>query len=343
MIGCENKILVAGPCAAETRQQVLDTASRLKGLGLDYFRAGLWKPRTHPGNFEGVGAQGLEWLSEVKSGYGMKVCTEVAASNHVQDCLEAGIDAVWIGARTSTNPFLVQEIVDSLKGSDVCVFIKNPVNPDIELWSGAVERVLNALGDNIVLVHRGVSSFEKLKFRNDPEWRLAVEMKSRFPQLPLICDPSHIAGDSAFVKEIAQKAMDLGLDGLMVETHIDPESALSDTRQQLTPSELESMLKSLEFRSAESEDDSFNSDLEKLRGRIDSIDAELVELLGARMDISRQIGLSKKAHGITVLQSGRWNEVLSEVSSKAEERGLDPEFVRRVFNLIHDASVKQQG
>lgn len=334
--------IIAGPCSAETREQVLSTARGVKLAGADMFRAGLWKPRTRPGSFQGVGEQGMEWLCEVRDSLGLRVCTEVACAAHVKACLDAGIDCLWIGARTAANPFQVQEIADSLKDREVRVLIKNPVNPDIELWAGDVERFAEAGIKDIMLVHRGFSPSSPLKYRNDPQWGIAVRMRSRFPQLQMLCDPSHIGGSREYVPEIAQRALDLGMDGLMTEVHCTPESALSDSSQQLCVEEFALLVKGLEFRTAESTDKALRDTLETMRSRIDILDEQIVSLLSERMKLSREIGMTKKANNISIVQTARWEEVLSNVRECAIKNSLDPGFVENIFNCIHGASINEQ-
>ena len=335
-------LLIAGPCSAESPQQLMETARGLTGCGVSVFRAGLWKPRTHPGSFEGVGAEGLPWLVAVREETGLPVMTEVAGAKHVEACLAAGLDALWIGARTTTNPFLVQEIAEALAGMDIPVYVKNPVNPDPDLWAGAVERLQRAGVSRIGLVLRGFTTPESGPWRNAPLWPLAVGMRTRFPELPLLVDPSHIAGTGALVPDIAQKALDLGLDGLMVEVHARPEAALSDAAQQLTPAEFRSMLAGLQVRSADSDAPDYRESIEALRARIDSVDEQILTLLASRMDISREIGDYKRAHGIAILQPGRWEALSERVMAEGEQRGLPREFVRKVFEAIHEESVRRQ-
>lgn len=335
-------MIIAGPCSAETKEQVLDTARRLSQIGVKVFRAGIWKPRTHPGCFEGVGSEGLEWLRQVQVALGMKVCTEVATARHVEDCLKAGIDMLWIGARTTANPFLVQEIAEALSGADVPVLVKNPVSPDPELWTGALERLIAKGVDKIGVIHRGFSSVEELKYRNAPKWQIAVEFRSSHPEVPFFCDPSHIAGDRHLVREISQKALDLGLDGLMIESHCHPVKALSDASQQLTPEELSILLSELVVREDDSDSSAYKDKIAMLRSRIDLTDEEILRLLAARMQLCKEIGEYKKENNISILQTSRWDKVLSSVVSKGKELGLSEHFVRNVFNTIHDASVLVQ-
>ncbi len=336
--------VIAGPCSAESEEQVMETAQRLKAAGVNVLRAGLWKPRTHPGCFEGVGSRGLEWLRRVKNELGLAVATEVAGAAHVRECLEAGVDLVWIGARTTANPFLVQEIADALKGSEIPVLVKNPVNPDLDLWIGAMERLNRAGIRKLGVVHRGFSTSEKIKYRNDPLWRYAVELRSRFPELPFFCDPSHLGGSREYVAEVSQRALDLGLDGLMVECHCNPAAALSDAEQQLTPEALADLLGNrLTVRDADSADSSYRETIRELRAGIDVADEELIDILARRMEISRRIGEIKRENNIAILQTGRWETVLADVIAKGRERGLGEDFVRTVFNAIHEASVKAQA
>ena len=335
--------VIAGPCSAETEEQVLATAEGLKAVGINVFRAGIWKPRTHPGCFEGVGVPGLKWLQKVKAQYGMKVCTEVASSRHVFECLKYGVDMVWLGARTTANPFLVQEIAEALRDTDLPVLVKNPVNPDIDLWIGALERLNREGIKKLGVIHRGVSSSEKIKYRNAPHWEMAVEFRSRYPEIPIFADPSHIAGKREYLAELSQRAMDLGLDGLMVESHCDPSCALSDAAQQLAPAALLALLESLTVRDAATADEAFNEALSRLRAQIDVIDENLVYALASRMKVSREIGELKKAGKVAILQAGRWDQVLEKVKASARANGLDPDFVVRIFNAIHDASVAEQN
>jgi len=330
--------LIAGPCSAESREQLMEAARALSALGADTFRAGMWKPRSHPDAFGGVGAEGLEWLSEVRRSTGMKVATEVAGAKHVEACLKYGVDVLWLGARTTANPFLVQEIADALKGSGVEVMIKNPVNPDIGLWTGAVERIENAGIRNKSLVFRGFSSASEYKYRNAPIWSAAVKMRTLFPGLPLYCDPSHIGGKAEYVQEIAQKALNLGFDGLMVECQDDPSSAKSDPVQQLSPGELRSMLASLLLPSCGSD----ALALENLRAEIDELDSNILAALARRMEVSRRIGKFKKDNNIAIIHASRWEKVLNDVLEQAGKMNMDKDCVRAVFSAIHEASVREQ-
>lgn len=335
--------VIAGPCSAESREQTLSCARRLKEIGVRIFRAGIWKPRTRPGCFEGVGAEGLGWLSEVQRLTGMRAATEVACREHVEACLASGIGVLWLGARTTANPFLVEEISEAMEGSGVTVLVKNPVSPDVNLWAGAVERLRSRGIREIIAVHRGVPSPDSLHYRNAPRWQMSVEFRRRFPEVPIYCDPSHIAGQRAYVAEIAQKALDLGLDGLMVEVHEKPSAALSDADQQLDVAGFKAMLDVLTPRSKEGGDELFHLRLEEHRTRLDEIDESLVKLLSDRMQASKAIGELKKEAGVAIVQSGRWGEVLKRVRSLAAERNLDPEFVNSIFNLIHEESVSVQN
>lgn len=336
-------LVIAGPCSAESELQVMMTAKGLAEFGIHVFRAGIWKPRTHPGSFEGVGTPGLKWLQKVKNEFGMKVCTEVASEKHVYECLKYGVDMVWIGARTTANPFLVQEIAEALRDTDIPVLVKNPVNPDIDLWVGALER-LNRVGvRKLGVIHRGFSTSEKIPYRNLPGWRLAVELRTRYPLLPFFADPSHMGGSRQCLNELSQRAMDLGLDGLMVESHCDPSCALSDAKQQLVPSDLRSLLESLTVRQKVTNDKDYNEGIEQLRSQIDVIDENLLMALGNRMEISRRIGEFKKAHNIAIVQASRWDSILSSMIGKGKDYGLSEEFVTAFFTAIHEASVAEQN
>lgn len=341
--GQEKPWIVAGPCSAESREQVLSIAGSLSEAGVKTFRAGLWKPRTRPGHFEGVGEKGLEWLVEVRDSLGMKVCTEAASAFHVEQCLKAGLDAIWIGARTTTNPFLVQEISDALEGTDIFVFVKNPINADLQLWVGAVERLMSRGVENIGLVHRGFSSFEKIRYRNSPQWHIPAEMKRLYPALPFLCDPSHLGGDASVVEEISRKAIGLGFDGLMVEVHCNPSCALSDASQQLSPDVFRNLLHSLKVPASVSCDETFLKDISESRNRIDAIDNSLLELLCRRMTVSREIGRLKKKNNVAILQPARWDDVINSALEYSREYDLDPEFIKSLFNIIHAASIAEQN
>ena len=334
--------VIAGPCSAESESQVYETAAALKAAGIGIFRAGLWKPRTHPDCFEGVGERGLPWLARVRRELDMRVATEVANARHVEKALEAGIDLLWIGARTTSNPFAIQEIADALRGCATPVLVKNPLTPDLELWTGALERLSLAGVRRLGAVHRGFFAYGQSRYRNLPQWQLPVEIRRRFPDLPVLCDPSHIAGRREYVQELAQQAMDLGFDGLMVESHISPEHALSDAAQQLTPAALQDMLQTLVIRSADTENRHYRESMDELRLRIDAIDDELIDLLASRLEIADRIGEYKRQNNITILQTGRWEKVLERVFARGAERGLDAGFLARLFALIHQASIDRQ-
>lgn len=336
--------VIAGPCSAETQEQVMETAKGLKDLGINVYRAGIWKPRTHPGSFEGVGAEGLRWMQQAKKEYGLKISTEVASEKHVFECLKFGVDLVWLGARTTANPFLVQEIADALKDTDIPVLVKNPVNPDLDLWIGALERLNRAGIRKLGVIHRGFSTFEKIKYRNDPQWQVAVELRSRFPQLPFFVDPSHLGGSKEYIREISQRSLDLGFEGLMIESHCNPSCALSDAKQQLTPDELRDMLyNQIHVRDNDSDSPQWKENIDQLRAKIDIIDENILYALGSRMKISRQIGEYKRDNNIAILQTSRWDAVLAKVVEKGREYGLSEKFLNDVFNAIHEASVETQN
>jgi chorismate mutase len=335
--------LIAGPCSAETEEQVMETATQLARLNqVSVFRAGIWKPRTRPNSFEGVGIEGLKWLRRVKQETGMLVGTEVANEKHVYEALKYGIDMLWIGARTSVNPFTVQEISDALNGVDVMVLVKNPINPDIELWMGAIERISRAGITRIGAIHRGFSSYEKTLYRNQPNWQLPIELRRRIPDLPIICDPSHIAGARQFLHEISQKAMDLNFDGLMIESHIDPAKALSDAAQQLTPNDLKELLSRLILRNASTDDPKLLDVLGELRQQIDIYDDHLLDLMEKRMKVAETIGRYKKENNITILQSSRWDEIIKKVIAKGQAKGLSAEIIDTIFKAIHQESINHQ-
>lgn len=339
----EEPLIVAGPCSAETEEQVLETAKLIaQDSRVKAFRSGVWKPRTRPGHFEGAGEVALGWLQNVKAETGLLTTVEVASPTHVEAALKHDIDILWIGARTTVNPFMVQEIADSLKGTDVPVMVKNPVNPDLQLWIGAVERLQKVGLENVIAVHRGFSSLSQNKYRNYPNWALLIEFKSLMQNVPVICDPSHIAGKREMILEISQRAIDLDTDGLMIETHITPENAKTDARQQVSPTQLTEVLDQLVFRSARSSDFEFLNRLEQLRKRIDKIDLDIVDLLSARMQIVEEIGLYKKENDITVLQIERWKEILKSTLVQAENSEVDVEFVKQIYQLIHEESIRIQ-
>ncbi|MDB0602440.1 bifunctional 3-deoxy-7-phosphoheptulonate synthase/chorismate mutase type II [Tenacibaculum maritimum] len=335
-------LVIAGPCSAETEEQVLKIAHELKDSDVNYFRAGIWKPRTRPGNFEGVGALGLKWLQKVKAETGMKTCTEVANAAHVKLALEHDIDLLWIGARSTVSPFIMQEIADALEGTDKIVLVKNPVNPDLALWLGGIERLYTAGIKNLGAIHRGFSTYEKTKYRNIPEWQLAIEFQNKFPDLPLICDPSHITGKREMVFDVSQTALDLNFDGLMVETHTDPDNAWSDAPQQVTPNTLKQMMEDLKIRKVTNTDQAYRESLESLRAQINIVDNQLIDLLGKRMKVADSIGTLKKEKNVAVLQSRRWNEILGNMILEGEARGLSEEFVLKMFKAIHQESINHQ-
>lgn len=339
----ERPMVIAGPCSAETEGQIMETAGKLCELGTAVFRAGLWKPRTHPNTFEGVGTAGLAWLRRVRDELGLKVCTEVACRRHVRECADSGIDMVWMGARTTANPFLVQEIADAVSEYGMPVLVKNPVSPDIGLWAGAIERLSQAGVRKIGVVLRGFTPLEHIRYRNSPGWKVAIEMKSMFPGLPFFCDPSHMAGDRKYLYEISQRALDLGLDGLMIESHCCPDCALSDAGQQLSPEDLGKLLERLSARKQDSDSPEYRESIGQLRARIDVIDESILAALGERMEVSRKIGEYKKKNNIAIIQASRWDTVLERVKSLGAGYGLDPEFIEALYNTIHEASVKSQN
>lgn len=334
---------IAGPCSAESEEQVMETAAGLNAFGIHVYRAGIWKPRTHPGSFEGVGTPGLKWLRKVKETYGMKVCTEVASEKHVLECIKYGVDIVWIGARTSANPFLMQEIADALEGTDIPVLVKNPVNPDIDLWIGALERLNRAGLRKLGVIHRGFSTSAPIPYRNDPGWKLAIEMRSRYPQMAFFADPSHMAGDRKYLHELSQRAMDLGLDGLMVESHCNPACAMSDAKQQLTPKDLQALLESLVIRENTSDNTAYRDGIEALRARIDVIDDKLLELLKDRNEVSKAIGEYKRSHNVAIIQAGRWEQLLADMVERAAALGVSEAAITAIMTAIHDESVRVQN
>ncbi len=331
-------IIIAGPCSAETEEQVMNTARELAGNGVKIFRAGIWKPRTKPGGFEGVGLEGLDWMKKVKEETGMYVATEVATKSHVEAALNAGIDILWIGARTSANPFAMQEIADALVGSDAIVLVKNPVNPDLELWIGAMQRIYNAGIHKIGAIHRGFSSYGKHLYRNMPQWHIPIELSRRIPNLPIFCDPSHIGGKRELVAPISQQAMDMGFDGLIIESHCDPDCAWSDKSQQVTPEVLNYILNMLVIRDTKQTTENLNL----LRQQIDHIDNELLEILNKRMRICREIGQYKKEHNMQIVQTDRYDSILRSRVKLAEEMGMSGDFMKGVLVAIHEESVRQQ-
>lgn len=350
-VPCTNRpMIIAGPCSAESEEQVLQTAREVVKIpGVTVFRAGIWKPRTRPNGFEGVGTAALQWMKRVKAETGLLTAVEVARSQHVYEALKYGIDMLWIGARTTVNPFSVQEIADALQGADVPVWVKNPINPDLQLWIGALERLNRAGVRRLGAIHRGFSTYEKTAYRNSPKWEIPIELKRLAPDIPLACDPSHISGNREAIPALSQKALDLAMDGLMIETHIDPDHALSDSAQQLPPRALREMLERLEYRKPEGAENGLakrlpgEEILKTLRNEIDQVDSQLLELISRRIEISGKIGQYKKTHKMTILQVSRWQQLLEDRLSQAQKLGLAQDFVRDIYQLIHDQSIKIQS
>ena len=336
--GMKRPVIIAGPCSAETEEQVLTTAHDLASNGVKIFRAGIWKPRTKPGGFEGVGEAGLEWMKRVKVETGMAIATEVATRAHVEAALKAEVDVLWIGARTSANPFAMQEIADTLQGVDANVLVKNPVNPDLELWIGAMERIYNAGVRHLGAIHRGFSTYGKHLYRNLPQWHIPMELRRRFPQMQIFSDPSHIGGKRELVAPLSQQAMDLGFDGLIIESHCEPDTAWSDKAQQVTPEVLNFILNTLVIRSASQT----TENLTALRQQIDTLDNDLVELLSKRMRVCREIGQYKKEHSMPVLQAGRYDEIMQHLVKSAQDMNMSGDFMKVVLQAIHAESVRQQ-
>ncbi|MHA4845855.1 chorismate mutase [Flavitalea antarctica] len=337
-------LIISGPCSAETEEQVIQTATRLANTGkVDMLRAGIWKPRTRPGSFEGIGTKGLPWLQQARKITGLPTAIEVATGKQVEDALHFDVDVLWIGARTTVNPFSVQEVADALRGAKVPVLIKNPINPDLELWIGAVERVAKAGITQIGLIHRGFSSYGNTEYRNAPMWHLAIEMKRRNPGMMLINDPSHICGRRDILLDVAQKAIDLDYDGLMIESHIDPDNAWSDAKQQVTPERLAEMLGEIVWRKEDINSEEYHAALEKLRQQINHLDDELMQVLGQRMRIAEKIGQYKKENNITILQTNRWNEILERAFAKGEKLGLSKDFITKYFDAVHMESISHQN
>lgn len=334
--------LIAGPCSAETEEQVLATAHGLANQDIDLFRAGVWKPRTRPGAFEGKGAEALPWLRRVKQETGLRTTIEVANGNQVYEALKHGVDVLWVGARSTVNPFSVQEIADALRGVDVPVLVKNPVNPDLDLWVGAIERIRNAGVTQVGAIHRGFSAYAKSKFRNAPYWELPIELRRRMPDLPLICDNSHICGNREDLREVAQQALDLNYDGLMTEVHPTPDEAWSDAKQQITPFIYSELVRSLVVRRETTDDRDFLENIENLRHKIDEVDLELLNLLARRMRIAEDIGRYKSRNNISILQTVRWNEILERGYTQGRQRGLNDEFIERFLSAVHQESIAHQ-
>jgi chorismate mutase len=337
-VDAKRPLIIAGPCSAETEEQVMDTARKLAARGIKIFRAGVWKPRTKPGGFEGNGVMALPWLKRVKTELGMYTAVEVATAAHVREALSYDVDMLWIGARTTANPFAVQEVADALEGMDIPVLIKNPVNPDLDLWIGAVERIYNAGIRRIGVIHRGFSSFDKKIYRNLPQWHIPIELHRQLPTLPIICDPSHIGGKRELIASLCQQAMDLNFDGLIVESHCNPEKAWSDASQQVTPEVLDFILNTLVIRDTTQSTESLAS----LRRQIDELDNSLLELLARRMRVSREIGQYKKEHNMPILQSQRYDEIIQNRVAQALQMGMDTEFMKTVLVAIHEESVRNQ-
>jgi chorismate mutase len=335
-------LVIAGPCSAETEEQVLKIAHELKNSDVSIFRAGIWKPRTRPGGFEGVGEIGLKWLQKAKAETGLMMAIEVANAAHVKLALEHDIDVLWIGARTTVNPFAVQEIADALQNTDKIVLVKNPVNPDLALWIGGVERLYNAGIKKLGIIHRGFSTYEKTKYRNNPEWQIAIDFKHKFPDLPLIIDPSHITGNRDMIFQVAQEALDLNYDGLIIETHVDPDNAWSDAKQQVTPTQLKKIISDLTIRNETNDADDYQQQLNKLRGKIDEFDTKLLDVIGKRMKVAASIGALKKEKNVAVLQNKRWNEVLDKMIADGSQKGLSEEFIVQFFKAIHQESISHQ-
>ncbi|HBL79749.1 MAG TPA: 3-deoxy-7-phosphoheptulonate synthase [Aequorivita sp.] len=340
--GLNHPLVIAGPCSAETEEQLLKIAHQLKDTDTSVLRAGIWKPRTRPGNFEGVGALGLKWLQRAKEETGLLTTTEVANANHVDLALKHDVDILWIGARTTVSPFIVQEIAEAVKGTDKIILVKNPVNPDLALWLGAVERFYTAGITKLGVIHRGFSTYEKTRNRNNPEWQIPIDLQNTFPDLPLILDPSHIAGKRDIIFDLCQTALDLNYDGLMIETHFDPDNAWSDAKQQITPQALEKMTVDLKIRKVEGDEAEFNNQLNTMRTQIDLIDDQIMDMLGKRMKIVDGIGALKKKNNVAILQVKRWNEVLGRMILEGEQNKLSEEFVLKIYKAIHQESINHQ-
>lgn len=338
-----NPFVIAGPCSAETESQVIEIANALKNTNVNVMRAGIWKPRTRPGSFEGVGAIGLKWLQKAKEVTGLKTAVEVASPHHVKLALEYNVDILWIGARTTVNPFLVQDLADALKNTDKVVLVKNPVNPDLALWIGAIERFLDAGVTKIGAVHRGFSTYEKIKYRNNPQWQIPINFQAKFPNLPLILDPSHISGNRDLIFELSQTALDLNYDGLMIETHNNPDNAWSDAAQQITPESLQNVLSHLQIRRSKGETEGYKKELLKLRANIDILDEQLIDIIAKRMLIADKIGGVKKEYNVAILQSERWQAILKKMMQQGLENHLTEDFILSLFNAIHQESIHHQN
>ncbi len=343
MVKKDTPIAIAGPCSAESEEQLLGTCAEInKHIDITMFRAGIWKPRTRPGSFEGVGEEGLKWVKTVKDELKKPFTVEVANAQHVELALKYGVDVLWIGARSTVNPFTMQEIADALKGVKIPVIIKNPINPDLALWMGGIERIYNSGIRQIAALHRGFSSYDEKKYRNAPMWQLAIELKSKMPHLPMLCDPSHIGGTRDLIYPVSQKAIDLNYDGLMIETHIDPDNAWSDAKQQVTPKRLAEILNEVKVRANSSDDAEFNSHLTDLRDKIDRVDKELIGVLATRMEYVEAIGEYKRDNNVTVFQANRWIDIFQSRPEWAGQIGLNKEFTEQLFKLVHDESIRQQ-
>lgn len=339
----EQPFIIAGPCSAETREQVLEVAAGIAALPVQLYRAGVWKPRTRPGSFEGNGIEALQWLQEVKSTFHLPVTVEVAEPQHIELALQHDIDVLWIGARTTVNPFQVQRLADALKGVNIPVMVKNPVNPDVDLWQGAIERLMQAGITDIAAIHRGFSSYQAVSaYRNQPNWPIPIELKRRNPELPIFCDPSHITGNRELVADIAQKAMDMGFEGLMIETHPNPQEAWSDAAQQVTPGRLKEILEQLVIRQQHTSDINKGMTLEQLRQQMDSLDAEIIDLIARRMELSTRMGEVKKACNMTAYQPERWREIVATRGARGAKHNLSQEFIVSLYEKIHDESIKKQ-
>lgn len=335
-------LVIAGPCSAETEEQVLEVAHALKDTDATVFRAGVWKPRTRPGTFEGNGVKALPWLQKVKEETGLLTAVEIANAHHAKMALEFDIDILWLGARTTVNPFAVQEVAEAIQGTDKIVLVKNPINPDLELWIGAIERLHKMGVENLGAIHRGFSSFRKSKYRNVPSWQIPIDLKGRYPTLPIINDPSHICGNRTGIFEVSQTALDLKMDGLMIETHCDPDNAWSDAKQQIKPPRLVEIMKDLKVRKPRFEHEESLSNLQALRKEINAKDDQLMDILSERMQIVENIGRAKKESNVAVLQNARWQEILSKVTEKGKEQGLSDVFIERIFKAIHQESIAHQ-
>lgn len=337
-------LIISGPCGAESREQLMKTAEGLRATDkISLFRAGVWKPRTRPNAFEGRGEEALQWLKEVKQNYGFKTTVEVANAQHTELALKYGIDVLWMGARTTVNPFSVQEIADALKGTDIPVLVKNPIHADLQLWIGAIERVYNSGITKIAAIHRGFHFYGKTKYRNKPLWQIPIELRTLFPDLPIICDPSHISGNRELIQGVAQKALYLGMNGLMIEAHYDPKIALSDAEQQLTPAQLGELISKLVLRKQRSDDEITTNKLIELRKIIDEIDDELINVLKKRIQIIEQIGAYKKDHNITIFQLERWQEILRTRGQWADKMGISRQHVEKLCQLLHEESIRIQN